>query len=89
MAVDRGAYRLVTAFGYERDVLEGSLAGAVHSYGEYGITQMRQSHGRVHFAGGNITDMNADAIEGAIESGAVAARDVSWALGRIRVEAYP
>lgn len=80
---------LLRLFGYERDILEGSLTGAVHSYGEYGITQMRQPHGRVHFVGDNITAMNASAIEGAIESGAVAARDVSWALGRIRVEAYP
>jgi monoamine oxidase len=42
--------------------------------------QMRKSHGRVHFAGADIAALDVTAIEGAMETGAVAARDISIKL---------
>ncbi|MGW0699018.1 flavin monoamine oxidase family protein [Streptomyces sp. NPDC002867] len=42
--------------------------------------QMRQPHGRLHFAGGDIASLGVGGIDGAIESGARAARNVAAAL---------
>lgn len=50
----------------------GNLLGAA--------PQMRQPHGRIQFAGGDISAMDAGSIEGAMESGASAARDIARAL---------
>ncbi|MEV0264602.1 NAD(P)/FAD-dependent oxidoreductase [Streptomyces sp. NPDC050617] len=44
------------------------------------VPRMREPHGRLHFAGGDIAPMNVGGIEGAMESGAIAARDISAAL---------
>ncbi|MCP2257119.1 Flavin containing amine oxidoreductase [Streptoalloteichus tenebrarius] len=44
------------------------------------VPLMRQPHGRVHFAGGDIASLGVGGIEGAIESGARAARNVAAAL---------
>jgi monoamine oxidase len=41
---------------------------------------MRAPHGRIHFAGSDIAALDAGAIEGALESGARAARNVAAAL---------
>jgi len=37
---------------------------------------MREPHGRIRFAGGDIAAVGVGGIDGAIESGAAAARDV-------------
>jgi monoamine oxidase len=50
----------------------GDLTGAV--------VQMREPHGRIHFAGSDIAAMDAGAIEGALGSGAHTARQVAAAL---------
>jgi monoamine oxidase len=42
--------------------------------------QMRAPHGRIHFAGSDIAALDVGAIEGALESGARAARNVVAAL---------
>ncbi|RKT87314.1 Monoamine oxidase [Saccharopolyspora antimicrobica] len=41
---------------------------------------MREPHGRIHFAGGDIAPVGVGGIDGAIETGAIAARDVTVAL---------
>jgi monoamine oxidase len=41
---------------------------------------MRAPHGRIHFAGSDIAALDAGAIEGALQSGACAARNVAAAL---------
>lgn len=51
----------------------GHLTGAA--------VQIRKPHGCVHFAGSDIASMDAGSIEGAMESGASAARNVSASLG--------
>ncbi|WP_411129165.1 flavin monoamine oxidase family protein [Streptomyces sp. x-19] len=42
--------------------------------------QMREPHGRIHFAGGDIAPLGVGGIEGAMESGAGAARNIAAAL---------
>jgi monoamine oxidase len=42
--------------------------------------QMRKPHGRIHFAGSDIAALDLGSIEGAMESGASAARNVAAAL---------
>ncbi|OQV06630.1 hypothetical protein CLAIMM_11172 [Cladophialophora immunda] len=51
----------------------GNLTGAA--------PQMRQLHGRLRFAGSDIATMEPGSIEGAMESGAAAARDIVTLLG--------
>lgn len=41
---------------------------------------LRQPHGRIHFAGGDIAPIAVGGIEGAMESGAIVARNVAAAL---------
>ncbi|WP_240653968.1 FAD-dependent oxidoreductase [Streptomyces sp. AcE210] len=41
---------------------------------------IREPHGRAHFAGGDIAAVGVGGIDGAIETGAKAARDVIRAL---------
>ncbi|GCD33137.1 monooxygenase [Streptomyces chrestomyceticus JCM 4735] len=50
----------------------GNLSGAV--------PLLREPHGRVHFAGGDIASVGVGGIEGAMETGAAAARDVTATL---------
>ena len=45
-----------------------------------GAPQLRKPHGRIHFAGSDIADVEAGAIEGAMDTGAHAARNVAAAL---------
>ncbi|CEJ59121.1 hypothetical protein PMG11_07756 [Penicillium brasilianum] len=45
-----------------------------------GAAQIRQGHGRIRFAGSDIAGLDVGAIEGAMESAAAAARDVSPVL---------
>ncbi|GFF56715.1 amine oxidase [Aspergillus udagawae] len=45
-----------------------------------GAAQIRQGHGRIHFAGSDIAGLEAGAIEGAMGSAVAAARDVAAAL---------
>lgn len=47
-----------------------------------GASRMRQPHGRLRFAGADIAAIGIGAIDGAMESGAVAARDVAAALAK-------
>ncbi|WP_372404723.1 flavin monoamine oxidase family protein [Streptomyces luteireticuli] len=54
----------------------GSLTGAV--------PRMRRAHGRIHFAGGDIARLGVGGIEGALETGAGAARRVAAALAEGR-----
>jgi monoamine oxidase len=42
--------------------------------------QLRKPHGRIHFAGGDIATLGVGGIEGAMETGAGAARDIAAAL---------
>lgn len=52
--------------------------------------QIRNPYGRIHFAGSDIAALDGGAIEGALDSGASAARDVSTALATGRHQpAYP
>ncbi|MFE6685083.1 flavin monoamine oxidase family protein [Streptomyces sp. NPDC057743] len=44
------------------------------------LPRLREPHGRLHFAGSDIAAMEAGSIEGAMESGARAARDIAAAL---------
>ncbi|MFI7099403.1 flavin monoamine oxidase family protein [Streptomyces sp. NPDC050161] len=44
------------------------------------VPQLREPHGRIHFAGGDIAPVGVGGIDGAIETGASAARNVSAAL---------
>ncbi|KIX98637.1 uncharacterized protein Z520_05938 [Fonsecaea multimorphosa CBS 102226] len=50
----------------------GNLTGAA--------PQMRQAHGRIYFAGADIAAIDVGAIEGAMETGAVAAREITAAF---------
>ncbi|MEU7595654.1 NAD(P)/FAD-dependent oxidoreductase [Streptomyces sp. NPDC039022] len=50
----------------------GNLSGAV--------PLLREPHGRVHFAGGDIASVGVGGIEGAMETGAAAARNIAAAL---------
>ncbi|WP_231995847.1 FAD-dependent oxidoreductase [Mycobacterium sp. 852002-51163_SCH5372311] len=45
-----------------------------------GARQLRRAHGRIHFAGSDIAGVEAGAIEGAMDTGAHAARNVATAL---------
>jgi monoamine oxidase len=45
-----------------------------------GAVQLRRPHGRIHFAGSDIAGVDAGAIEGAMDTGAHAARNVAAAL---------
>lgn len=47
-----------------------------------GATQLREAHGRIHFAGSDIAGVEAGAIEGAMDTGAHAARSIDAALAR-------
>ncbi|WP_156622935.1 NAD(P)/FAD-dependent oxidoreductase [Mycobacterium sp. 1164966.3] len=47
-----------------------------------GAVELRKPHGRIHFAGSDIAAMDAGAIEGAMDTGAHAARNVAAALGQ-------
>lgn len=47
-----------------------------------GAVELRKPHGRIHFAGSDIAGMDAGAIEGAMDTGAHAARNVAAVLGR-------
>lgn len=54
----------------------------VHRPGHFtnGAPQLREPHGRIHFAGSDIAGVDAGAIEGAMDTGAHAARNVAAAL---------
>jgi monoamine oxidase len=47
-----------------------------------GAPLLRKPHGRIHFAGSDIAGIDAGAIEGAMDTGAHAARNVAAALGK-------
>lgn len=51
-----------------------------------GAVQLREAHGRVHFAGSDIAGVEAGAIEGAMDTGAHAARTIAsnFRLGEVR-----
>jgi monoamine oxidase len=51
-----------------------------------GAVVLRQPHGNIHFAGSDISASEAGSIEGALSSGAQAARDVSIKLAKRRPE---
>jgi monoamine oxidase len=51
-----------------------------------GAVVLRQPHGNIHFAGSDISASEAGSIEGALSSGAKAARDVSTKLAKRRPE---
>lgn len=60
----------------------------VHRPGHFtnGAVQLREAHGRIHFAGSDIAGVEAGAIEGAMDTGAHAARKVAANLqpGHVR-----
>ncbi len=51
----------------------------VHRPGHFtnGAVQLREAHGRIHFAGSDIAGVEAGAIEGAMDTGAHAARKIA------------
>ncbi|AWK74286.1 amino acid oxidase [Rhodococcus oxybenzonivorans] len=48
------------------------------------VPRMREPHGRIHFAGGDIAEIGIGGIDGAIETGTRAAREIARALADAR-----